>query len=189
MHRPLTKTLALAALAAAVSAAPAAASETGVRTCRERVEVNRPVPFAQPEGIVVGRLSFTGLARWADPDEFAKAYNPHSKLYIVKSGVGVRANRNVKLSIAPAQRAIAGLGYDARNRTPRPGNAARVLFQPCPPRTPAFSYRGTVGKVTAFSGGFVLTQPACLVLEARVRGRDPVRRAVSFGMGDTCAQP
>jgi hypothetical protein len=29
----------------------------------------------------------------------------------------------------------------------------------------------------------------CLVLEARVRGRDPVRRAISFGMGDSCTQP
>lgn len=187
MRRLTTLILTSATLAAAAPAAPAA--ETGVRPCRERVEVGRQVPFAQPEGIVIGRLSFTGLARWADPEEFASAYNAHQKLYLVKSGVGVRANRNVKLSIAPAQRSIAGLGYDSRHRSPKPGHAASVLLQPCPPRTRAFSYDGTVGKVTAFSGGFVLTGPACLVLDARVRGRDPVRRTVSFGMGDTCAQP
>ena len=138
--------------------------------------------------MAVGRAAFTGLARYADPEEFAETYFEPDGTYRIKSGIGVRANRNVKLSIAPAQRSIAGLGYDNRNRSPEPGHAARVLFQPCPPRTRAFSYDGTVGKVTGFSGGFVLTQPACLVLEARVRGRDPVRRTVSFGMGESCTQ-
>ena len=187
MRGLLVPMLALAALAAAAPAA--SAEETGVRPCRERVEGGRPIGFAQPGGIVVGRLSFTGLARHADPEEFASMYNAHQKLYLVKSGVGVRANRNVKLSIAPAQRSIAGLGYDSKHRSPKPGSGASVRFQPCPRRTRAFSYDGVVGPVTGFSGGFALSEPACVVLEARVRGRDPVRRAISFGMGDTCAQP
>jgi hypothetical protein len=187
MRRALAPVLAIAAVTAL--APEVAASESGVRPCRERVEGGRPSEFARPGAVVVGRLSFAALERHADPDVFASAYNPRTGLYQVKSGVGVRANRNVKLSIGPAQRSIAGLGYDRAHRSPMPGNAASVRFQPCPRRTPAFSYDGFVGGVTGFSGGFVLAEPACLVLEARVRGREPVRRAVSFGMGDTCAQP
>lgn len=187
MRRLLIAILALAALAAA--APVAAAEETGVRPCRERIEVGEPIrEFAQPDGVVVGRLSFTGLERYADPKEFEGMYNPRQKHYSIKSGVGVRANRNVKLSIAPGQRAIAGLSYTSDRRTAEPGQGASVRFQPCPPRTRAFSYNGTVGKITAFSGGLALSEPACLVLEARVRGRDPVRRTISFGMGDSCVQ-
>lgn len=188
MRRLLTPLLLLTALAAAAPAA--AAEETGVRPCRERAEVGEPITkFAQPGGVVVGRLSFTGLQRYADPDEFAKTYNPRQEAYLIKSGVGVRAGRNVKLSIAPAQRSVAGLGYDSRHRLAKPGTGASVRLQPCPRPTRAFSYDGVVGAITAFSGGLALAEPTCLVLEARVRGRDPVRRAISFGMGDTCTQP
>jgi hypothetical protein len=179
----------LASTALAAPAPAATAAETEVRPCRERVEVNRPITrLAGPDDVTLGRMAFTGLRRYADPDEFAKTYNPHRKAYGIKSGVGVRANRNVKLSIAPAQRAVAGLGYDSRHRLAEPGVVSSVRLQPCPPRTRAFSYVGTVGRITAFSGGLAVTEPMCLVLEARVRGRDPVRRAISLGMGDSCVQ-
>ena len=75
------------------------------------------------------------------------------------------------------------------HRTATPGEQPVVLFAPCRSSQRAFSYDGKVGAATAFSGGLAVTEPMCLMLEARTRGRDPVRRAVSLGMGDSCAQP
>ena len=43
---------------------------------------------------------------------------------------------------------------------------------------------GTVGSVTAFPGGFTLSEPQCAVVRVRVRGhRFVYNRLVSFGMG------
>lgn len=176
-------------LALAPSGGAAKPDGPPTRTCRERVEVNRPVKFRDPGDVVVGRVSFSSLERYADPDEFAKTYSPTNGFYSIKSAVAVRANRNVKLSIAPAQRGTAGISYTMDQRMGVPGQQPVVLFQPCRSSQRAFSYRGKVGGATAFSGGLAVTGPMCLVLEARTRGRAPVRRAVSLGMGDGCQQP
>jgi len=59
-----------------------------------------------------------------------------------------------------------------------------VVIRACPKDEPAFSYIGTVGPVTAFAGGWSLTQPACVRVSVRVRGhRFVYARTVSFGMG------
>jgi hypothetical protein len=179
----------LVGLMGAEGAVAAKSDGPPTRTCRERIEVNRPIQFGGPQSVAVGRISFSGLARYADPEEFAETYNERSGIYGIKSGIGVRANRNVKLSIAPAQRSVAGLSYTMDQRIAEPGVQPVVLFSPCRPSQRAFSYRGKVGKATGFSGGLAVTEPMCLVLEARTRGRAPVRRAISLGMGDSCAQP
>lgn len=180
--------IALLAVAAATASA-AEGDKPPVRTCSERVEVGEPIRFATPGSVAVGRVRFSSLARYADPDEFAKTYNPARGYYGLKAAVAVRANRNVKLSIAPAQRALAGLSYTTDQRLAAPGAQPVVLFAPCRSSQRAFSYDGKVGAATSFSGGLAVTEPMCLVLEARVRGRTPVRRAVSLGMGGSCPQP
>lgn len=179
---PLITCLAFAAVAAAAEKPPA-------RTCAERVEVGEPVRFRSAGDVVVGRVSFSSLARYADPAELAKARDERRGHYAIKSAVAVRANRNVKLSIAPAQRATAGLAYSARQTRAVPGEEPVVLLAPCRSSQRAFSYDGRVGAATAFSGGLAVTEPTCLVLETRVRGRRPVRRTVSLGMGDSCPKP
>jgi hypothetical protein len=186
------------AVIAVVAVGLVAVAETGsaakpdappTRKCNERVEVGRPVQFRDADDFVVGRVSFSSLTRYADPDAFATTYSPQGGYYGIKSAVAVRANRNVKLSIAPAQRAQAGLSYTMDHRLAAPGKQPVVLFAPCRSSQRAFSYRGKVGGATAFSGGLAVSGPMCLVLESRTRGRTPVRRAVSLGMGDSCAQP
>ena len=159
------------------------------RTCRERIEVNRPIQFGGPQSVAVGRVSFSGLARYADPEEFAKMRSERTGAYGIKSAVAVRANRNVKLSVVPAQRSVAGLSYTMDHRVAEPAAQPVVLFSPCRSSQRAFSYNGKVGEATGFSGGLSVTEPMCLVLEARTRGREPVRRAISLGMGDSCPQP
>jgi hypothetical protein len=172
------------------AAAAAGADKPPARTCDERIEVGEPIRFRNDDAdVVVGRVAFFSLARYADPEEFAEAYDARSGHHAIKSAVVVRANRNVKLSIAPAQRATAGLAYTVNQRRAVPGEQPVVLLSPCRSSQRAFSYRGRVGAATAFSGGLAVSEPTCLVLEARVRGRDPVRRAISLGMGDSCPQP
>ena len=181
----------VAAMLVVVEIGSAAKSDAPpTRTCRERIEVNRPIQFgADPQGVFVGRVAFSGLQRYADPQEFAQMRSERDRIYRIKSAVAVRANRNVKLSIVPAQRAVAGLSYTMDRRVAAPGEGPVVLFAPCRSSQRAFSYRGKVGEATGFSGGLAVTEPMCLVLEARTRGREPVRRAISLGMGDSCPQP
>jgi hypothetical protein len=170
----------------ATCAVAGAAEKPPTRTCSERVEVGRPVQFREAGDVVVGRLSFESLERYADPAVFAQTWSEPRQEYAIKSSVAVRANRNVKLSIAPAQRALAGLSYSAEQRRAKAGEHPVVLLSPCRSSQRAFSYNGKVGAATAFSGGLAVTEPMCLVLEARTRGREPVRRAISLGMGDSC---
>ena len=186
--RPL---LCLIACGLAVTAAAQAAEgdKPPTRTCKQRVEFGSPARFGGPESVIVGRVSFSALARYADPDEFGKVYDARRGHYSLKSGIGVRANRNVKLSIVPAQRSKAGLDYAGSRGRAAPGKQPVVLLAPCRSSQRAFSYDGKVGAVTGFSGGLAVAEPMCLVLEARTRGREPVRRAISLGMGDTCSQP
>ena len=54
-------------------------------------------------------------------------------------------------------------------------------LEPCPPGTRGFR-GGTVGPVTGFSGGFVVTRPVCYALEVRVDGRAaPYRGRLRLG--------
>lgn len=86
-----------------------------VRPCAERVEGGAPIAFRPPGDVVVGRIAFFGAAQYADPATFAEAYDEPRGVYGMKIPVTVRADRNVKLSIAPAQRPI-GMG----DACPRP---------------------------------------------------------------------
>jgi hypothetical protein len=163
--------VALAALAAA-GAAPGQ-TEVPTRDCRSRIESGRgPLSFDAPGGVVVGPVAFSGLQRVATS---LGRRGPDGR-YFVKAAVTIRAGRPVTIS-APARFSDRiGLGYA---RTPEP--VPSVRFEPCPPATRAFSYRGRVGPVTGFNGGFVLTKAGCYRIAVRVEGgrTHPVR--IPFG--------
>ena len=138
---------------------------------------------ARPDEVAVGPLRFAGLGRVASRGELN--LDRTSGRYGVKAGVLVPAGMRATLSIAARARDWAALDY-----APHLPGVARdpdgdpvVRFQACAAHEPAFSFDGTVGPVTGFPGGFVLTRPGCVPLEVRVAGRPVARRVVSFGAG------
>ena len=58
-----------------------------------------------------------------------------------------------------------------------------VTFKPCDPDQPAFSYQGSIGVWTGFSGGFRVRRPGCLRVEVWHAGASrPVLRTLRFGV-------
>jgi hypothetical protein len=179
---------ALPATALLVCGAAAVASEPrlGVRPCDTRIETGRPIGFGGRHDVVVGRVAFSGLARIASPAELAR-WRLGPARYEIKSVVVVRAGPAVMVSVAPRFRRRLALEYVQPTRAGVPWPALpAVRLEPCPPDTPAFVGGGTVGRLTAFSGGFRVRRPGCYVLEARSGSESPVRRTISFGAGRAC---
>ncbi len=150
-----------------------------LRGCATRAESGRQEDGrARPGEIGVGPLRFAGLARLASRRELRLGRS--SGRYRVKAGLLLPAGIRATLSIGREARGWAALAY-----APRPdadGDRA-VRLQACAADEPAFSHEGTVGPITGFAGGFVLTRPGCVPLEVRLPGRPVVRRRVSFGAG------
>ena len=90
--------------------------------------------------------------------------------------MSVRAGRAVIVSVPERFADRIGLAYA---RTPEP--VATVRFEPCLPATRAFSYKGRVGPVTGFNGGFVLTKAGCYRVEVGVEGGRTHSVRVPFG--------
>jgi hypothetical protein len=152
-----------------------------LRGCADRAESGRPPDGAPlPGQVAVGPLRFAGLARLAG--RRALEVDRTGGVYRVKAGVVLPAGVRATLSIGRRARGWASLDYAPR----RPGERARthgaVRFSACADDQPAFSYDGSVGPFTGFSGGFVLQHPGCMPLEARVPGRPVVRATIRFGV-------
>jgi hypothetical protein len=174
-------------LAGLALAAPAAAPPE--RTCAERGEAGRPQPFrvTGPGDLRLGPAIFVGVDRMKElkPAELRRT---RGRLPFHKAGVLVKASRVVTLSIAPASRGFARLGYDAGNRNSTASldrHPVSVVIRACPKDQPAFSYNGVVGPATGFPGGFITDGtgiPRCVTIELRVRGKQRTyTRAVPFG--------
>jgi hypothetical protein len=152
-----------------------------LRGCADRAEGGKPQADAPlPGQVVVGPFRFGGLARHASRRQLE--FDRAGRVYAIKAGVLLPAGVRATLSIGRRARGWASLDYAPR----RPGEPRRlhdvIRFQACPADQPAFSYDGPLGPVTGFPGGFVLTRPGCLALEARVPGRPVVRATVRFGV-------
>ena len=184
--------LAVAALGPGGASAPSAgADRLPVRSCKERAEGGKPLPFrAGPDDVRIGPMIFVALERAARmrPEELRPF--PNGRLPGVKAGARVKAGRVVTLSIAPADRSYARVNYDMASRSAGKRldeSPAAVKIRACPRDQPAFSYDGPLGPTTGFSGGFVLAGDGvgrCVTVEVRVKGSSRVhRRAVSFGAG------
>jgi hypothetical protein len=171
----------LLVLAALALTGPAdAKAPAAVRTCAERIEAgDAPIPFPRPRtgAVFAGPLAFSGPF-----PRTPAALGPRGEdgRYWVKVGALVRAGRPVVLSVPARHRGTLVLHY-AREEDGEPV----VRIEPCPPATPAFSYDGVVGPVTAFSGGFGVSRPGCYPLDVRVVGGRTYR--VRLGLGRPCS--
>ena len=182
----------LVALAAgSAAAAVRAGGPVPVRVCADRGETKRPVStFATPTDVVVGRVAFRGLKLFAAPATVVHNVvgSGSKRMYFIKSGAVVRTGAPVTISIVPRDRSVAALVY-----VRGPGIGLKTGYpverlEPCPPATKAFAYKGTVGRLTSFPGGFVVTRPACVTIVVTSRPHAPLRRALSLG-GGKCPAP
>jgi hypothetical protein len=176
-----------ALLAALALATPAAATPT--RTCAARAEAGHPQPFRStgPSDVRLGPAIFVSLERMKllTPAELSRS---RGRLPFHKAGVLVKASRVVRLSIAPASRRFARLGYDNGNRYGTGSldrHPSSVVIRACPKTEPAFSFDGAVGPATGFPGGFITDGtgiPRCVTIELRQVGkRRTYTRTVPFG--------
>lgn len=166
-----------AALVAAMPATSVAAAGEAIptRDCRSRIEIGRPLTFeSRPLTVRVGPIIFTGLQRVATRRGLGR--RAKDGRFSVKSAVVLRSRRPVILSVPKRFRNRLFLAY-ARGTD----DASEVRLEPCPATTRAFSYRGRVGKVTGFNGGFSLTRRGCYPLVVRVVGGRSYRTRIAFG--------
>ena len=157
--------------------AEAVAPAPPVRTCEQRIEAgDGPIPFpaARSGSVFAGPLAFAGSF-----PRTPAALGPRGAdgRYWVKVGALLRAGRPVVLSVPSRYRGVFVTHYD---RDDDDGEAT-VRIEPCPPSTPAFSYDGRVGPVTAFSGGFGVSRAGCYPLDVRVVGGRSHRVRLALG--------
>jgi len=161
-----------AAVAAALAAAAAAPAQRDLptRDCSTRIEAGSgPIAFPR-RGLVVGPVALSAV----DASRI-RLYRDDSGRYFAKSALLIKAGHTASLAVPPPFRGLMLLAHA------RPEPAPLVRFEACRPETRAFSYDGTVGRVTAFNGGFVLTRPGCYPLDIRVDGGGATRVRLPFG--------
>ncbi|HWL32286.1 MAG TPA: hypothetical protein VNP89_01675 [Gaiellaceae bacterium] len=170
-------TLAAVLVAAmAATAAPAANEEIPTRDCRSRIESGRgPLAFPTADSVFVGPIALTALPFAATRAGLGPRREEDGRFYR-KAGALVRAGRPVVLSVPERYRDRLFLHYTRTDE-----GVAEVRLEPCPPGMRAFSYRGRVGKVTGFNGGFSLTHRGCYPLDVRVEGGRTHRVRIAFG--------
>ncbi len=180
----MRRAVAAGVLAAVAGPGVAAAADPPVRPCSTRAEIGRPVDGPDRDDVRAGPIFFAGAKRLADLP--AAAFRPRTgeTHAFIKLAVIARARTRVTVVIPRPHRSVAGLAY-RRDDPPRApftvaNGGAAMRFRACRRAQPAFSYSGTVGSWTVFTGGFLLTDPACVPVEVRERGR--VHRAtLAFG--------
>ena len=162
--------------AAAVTAQSAASEEVPTRDCRSRIESGRgPLAFRTIGNVVVGLVAFSALPNAATPAGLGPRREEDGRFFR-KSGVLIRAGRPIVLSVPERYSDRLFLHYSRTDE-----GVAEVRLEPCPPGMRAFSYDGTVGRVTGFNGGFSLTHRGCYPLDVRVVGGRTYRVRLAFG--------
>ena len=166
------------ALVAAAVATPADAP-IPTRDCSTRAEPTRGhLRFASPGDVVIGPVSFSGLAAASAPGSIG-GRRPDGT-YLRKSAVKVLWGPPVTVRVVAGDRALVGLEYTigARGWQQTP----TVRFVQCPPGKPMLNGLRYL-RVTGFSGGFAVERRGCYTLEAQAEGRRAYRRTVSLGGG------
>lgn len=159
------------ALAGGVSGALQPQPEAVV-TCRNHVESGyAPLPAPGPGDLRFGRLAFTGLRSGASfrgaPDyEFEGR-----QFYFVKSAPSLSTGPSVTVAVAPRFRDAVLIGVGGLR-----GFHQTIRFRPCAPGRRAFSYDGTIGRWTGWSGAFLAARRVCATLEIRDGERVRYRR-------------
>jgi hypothetical protein len=165
-------------LAAAATAAPSQEEPMPTRDCSTRTEPTRGhLRFASPGDVVIGPVSFSGLARASAPASVGGRRADGTMLR--KSAVKVLWGPPVTVRVAEHDRAALSLEYviaGGWQQTPS------VRFVQCPPGKPMWNglrYR----QVTGFSGGFAVERRGCFTVEVQAEGRRTYRRTISLGGG------
>lgn len=176
----------ISAMAWVALAGAAAESPDGERSCGQRIEAGSPeggIRFDRRRDLRIGAVVFFGLRR-----PKSQMVETPGRDIALKSAIAVRAGRRpVLLRIPRRVRGSIALSYAAEPdgttadvRRVREGQSL-VRVHPCPPGTPRFSGGGSVGRYTAFSGGFVLRRRGCYPIEVGREGGAFVKRRVAFG--------
>jgi len=151
------------ALGAGVGAPAATAPQPdAVAACRQHVESGY-APLLAPRGdrdLRLGRLAFIGLARGAS-FRGAPDYEYEGRLYfLLKSPPLLSTGGPVTVAVAPPFRDAVRIGVGGLR-----GFHHTIRYQPCAPDRPAFSYDGTIGRWTGWSGGFIAARRVCAKLQ------------------------
>ena len=180
---PVAVVTAALGLLVAVPGARAAPAPERV-TCAEHVEPSA-ADFDPATDVIREPLALTIRGDLRDLER-ASFPRRRGRLHAAKLPAGVRAGAPVTLRVHRRDRRHAAFAYSPETRNARRiADADRALvFEPCPPDTPAFSDGGTVGPVTGWAGTLVFTQERCVTLEVLAEGRP--RRTIRLGLGRRC---
>lgn len=153
---------------------PTAEAPVGeLRNCRSRSESRSPQQLPTKPGVRIGPLLL-----WPSI-KFPPGANPGNGSewpFVQKVPVVLPARAKVVLAIAPDAQSLAAFQHQGRY-------VSAIRFEACRERTPAFTYRGTVGKYTGFPFAIGrVARSACVPMEVWVDGRaTPFRRVVPIG--------
>jgi hypothetical protein len=153
--------LAVGAAGEGAAAAARAPQPDALADCRRHVESGQaPLGGPRPQDLRLGRLAFSGL-RTAAAFAGAPDYGYDGRLWFsLKSAPTLSAGRAVTVAVAPAFRDVVRIGVGGI-----PGYHLAVRYRPCAPGHPAFSYDGTIGRWTGWSGGFLASRRVCAELQ------------------------
>jgi hypothetical protein len=146
-------------LVAAAGAAAATPPAPGVvASCRHHVESgDKPLAGPDADDIAFGRLAYTGLrVIRTGPGRPAVLTVDGARYLGWKSAALLASGAPITVAVVPRFRDVVRLGVGAA-----PGYHAVIRYVPCSPRHPAFTYDGTVGRWTGWSGMFVATRRVC----------------------------
>jgi hypothetical protein len=163
--------------AAAVSPSRSITPDDGlfVRTCESSVYGDLGSGWRRRE-ISAGPVTFVAARGYADdPERWFSA--PAELARTHKVLVVVAGERPVILSVRHPDVALA---YDPE----RWGQTNTVPFRRGDPRTRFEPCTGDDRRATQFHGGFLLRGPACVPVEVRPEGGDPIFVTLSFGAGE-----
>jgi hypothetical protein len=172
----LALTAALVAAVAVAGAAAAPKQEISTRDCRSRGDPSdgSAIRFARAGDVVVGPVSFAGLASAASTTRLDRGDDGR---FGRKVAAKVLWGLPVTVSVVPTDRARLALAYARSNLL-----TDSIRFEPCPPGTRMFGGNGRLRRVTVFPGGFSFTTRGCYALEVTAGSR-VYRRTVSLGAG------
>ena len=168
---------AIVLVGSAMAATAVAAQEpVPVRDCASRGDPSdgSAIPFVRSGDVVVGPVSFAGLAAAAS----APLDRGPDGLFMRKVAAKVLWGRAVTVSVSPASRPALKLDYARSNR-----HTYAIRLEPCPPGTRMYGSDGRLRRVTVFPGGFSFSRRGCYELEVRVERGRIYRRTISLSSG------
>lgn len=142
-----------------------------LRDCRTRGEGSAPARVPSPRGVRLGPAVF-----WPSMLERQRGRPTPAGWFVVKAPLVVRARARVVLAIARGALGRATFQHGG-------GFTSAIRFHACSERVRAWSYRGTVGRLTFFPFAIAITaRAACVPVELWIDGREqPLRRLLPVG--------